>query len=1089
MAAASFFSMSAETMAPYTEAFENASFRPKGWKQVASSSYSAATYTLNTEGGHTGSCVAVKQYMNTFSGYYGNYSYSDVLITPAVEGEVSLWVKKNGTDPTLTYYLIEDGATAPSSYSFKFVPGTDKNLLADKDITDWTKITVADVAKGTYIGIRANDILIDDFSATSADVVYRASLLASISNTTGGTNLNADADNKVTIKFKVELENDGDIDFAASDEGFKIDLVNAHLDNKVVGSGNITEAIPFGAKVSKEFEMTFDAEVAPGTTSNNYKVLISHALVQQPLEASLAWFTIIPYKPVPNLMLAEGNDANASTWNSVDINERATVGAGPAGTQRVFTLWNSGTAPLEVKSVSTDEGFATDAAAFTLEPKAKKSITVSLTGDPGRKDGKITFDAGDFGTFAYDLSGLVTKEDAYSETFEAEGLPAGWIAGNNWLTAKTPATLGVLGGTQWIEHKYTSLDKVISPKLSFEAGEQLHFMAAKTDNTSSTLRVYTSPDRVAWTEVLLIDTKDATDEACRFSSLKPTGTGYGTYEFKLFSAPMPEGETYIAFEAGGACIDNLSGGKLVPVNHDIYVSALSVPEKGQVNTRYITSITIANILAAPETAYKLALVVDGETVAEADETPELALNQSQTFDLRFTPHKQGEFTAQFVFTAGGETLVLREYTVDVEAEKAESEYQIGDNKITTSEPFNTFYNGSQCQIIYTPEMLDMDNGMKLTGVTFKGYNTDLAYKHVKVWAVNTDVTAFDFDNITPLPQADMTLVYDADYTFPIVGDNTAKVYEPVFSFDFNEPFEYTGGSVVLMFDLRNIEGQPDGKHVFFTVDNSAYNYWQDLFDNRVITQKKEFPEDLDDPDEIDWYGYRAGYPVTFFKVAKDVVTVNGGITDDFGKAVPGALVSLVSDDILYSAVADSEGNYSMRVANVNLTYGMTVEAELFDTYTKDEITFDAKTQPVATYDAQLAWTDRSATLTGTVENTLTNGFQTDAMVLLEADMIFYAARTDMQGQFEITVPDFTKEYKVYVVVDEQRVYTDSHKFTSKADTVALNIEYTGIDSVSVSAGTDAEYFNLQGVRIQPDALTPGIYIRRQGGTSTKITVK
>ena len=41
-----------------------------------------------------------------------------------------------------------------------------------------------------------------------------------------------------------------------------------------------------------------------------------------------------------------------------------------------------------------------------------------------------------------------------------------------------------------------------------------------------------------------------------------------------------------------------------------------------------------------------------------------------------------------------------------------------------------------------------------------------------------------------------------------------------------------------------------------------------------------------------------------------------------------------------------------------------------------------------------------------------------------------------------------------------------------------------IDPAADSA--TARYYNLQGIEVSPDALTPGIYIRRQGTTATKI---
>ena len=51
-------------------------------------------------------------------------------------------------------------------------------------------------------------------------------------------------------------------------------------------------------------------------------------------------------------------------------------------------------------------------------------------------------------------------------------------------------------------------------------------------------------------------------------------------------------------------------------------------------------------------------------------------------------------------------------------------------------------------------------------------------------------------------------------------------------------------------------------------------------------------------------------------------------------------------------------------------------------------------------------------------------------------------------------------------------------------------EKAGIDDILENVSdAPAEYYNLQGVRVDGDSLAPGIYIKRQGGKSTKVLVK
>lgn len=48
---------------------------------------------------------------------------------------------------------------------------------------------------------------------------------------------------------------------------------------------------------------------------------------------------------------------------------------------------------------------------------------------------------------------------------------------------------------------------------------------------------------------------------------------------------------------------------------------------------------------------------------------------------------------------------------------------------------------------------------------------------------------------------------------------------------------------------------------------------------------------------------------------------------------------------------------------------------------------------------------------------------------------------------------------------------------------------SGIADVEVAGDSAAEYFNLQGVRVAEDALSAGLYIKRQGNKSTKVIIK
>lgn len=1042
----------AEVTTDYTEGFEGTAFRPKGWRNVASSTYANATFTVNATGGHSGGCLAVNQYSDYYSTYYKNFSYADVLVTPKVKGTVSIWVKANGSKPQLTFYKMSDDKTLGSTYSApSLVEGTEVNIVDGKALDNWTEIKVENVPE-TYIGIRAHNLYIDDFAASEATLSYATSVTADATNTSGSTNFEADSNNKMTVKFKVTLVNTGDTDITGP---FDISLINATNSNKQFGTDRITDNLPFGATIEKEFSMTGDAELAPDTKSNAFRVKIAHSSLGE-VEASLGYFNIIPYAPVKNLMLAEENYKNANNYTSVDIDDMITLGAGAAPSRKLW-LWNSGTAPLKITAISCEGDFSADKTAVELAGDGRADITVSASGAPGLKTGKITFTDATLGDFSYDLQALVTDgaADVYTEDFEAETLPAGWIIPSGWKSTDAGARSD-LAGQKFLASSSSSVYRLISPKLSFADGENFYFMATKTDNTSGKLSVYTSPDRVNWTEVKVIDTRSE-DKSALFNTLKPTGTGYGVYDLRLFAIPMTAGETYIAFDAGGAGIDNLCGGKLVDVSHDIYVVDVNIPTVAAVNTRYITGAKLRNIKAETETGYAIVLEVDGKEVGRAAETPDLESGVDTGVEVTFTPHDAGTFPARLLFVSGDDTVELNKFEITVDEEKASKEYQVGVEKITTTDPFNTFYQGSQAQVIYTPEMLQMETGMKITGVAYHGYTEYEQVKHIKVWIENTEDTAYDPDNIVAAPTDKMTLVYDADYTFRPCGDNNKKEYEPVYAIEFSEPFEYTGKSLRIMTEMRTDASQDEnasGKHSFYTVDNSAYDFWNDKYDNRCIIKKKEYAEDLDDDEySADWYMYKTGYPVTYFTVAKDVAVLKGNITDDFGAAVEGAAVSLASDDILYKAVSDAEGNYSMNIANVGLTYTLDASAEGFDTFTEPDVTFSVAEEPVVTKDILLKWADRTATLTGHVENERTNGPLADATV----SMGDVSTTTDADGNFSLTVAELTADYQLSVSYNDEKLYDKPYKFEAKSADIDILVSWEppkeGLDGISADGMT------------------------------------
>ena len=55
--------------------------------------------------------------------------------------------------------------------------------------------------------------------------------------------------------------------------------------------------------------------------------------------------------------------------------------------------------------------------------------------------------------------------------------------------------------------------------------------------------------------------------------------------------------------------------------------------------------------------------------------------------------------------------------------------------------------------------------------------------------------------------------------------------------------------------------------------------------------------------------------------------------------------------------------------------------------------------------------------------------------------------------------------------------------------VTFTSETSAISSINADNDAPVEYFNLQGIRVNADSMAPGIYVKRQGNSVSKVLVK
>jgi hypothetical protein len=225
----------------------------------------------------------------------------DLLVTPKVSGTIRLKVKayENASSSTKAFvqlWSVNGTATEKDTQLKEFqteIPGYSTGY------GDWVELTY-DVTEGQRIGIRAQNVYIDDFSADAIDTTPEAALVVSsvmdINGNTGtqGTNpvFEQQADGNMKVVLKVTLSNTGDIDFVAgTTENYTMtpawktnySALTYYEDAAI----DITEDIAAGESKTLDVEFTvpytsgykywYIKENVTGTTSSSYRYATSAA--------------------------------------------------------------------------------------------------------------------------------------------------------------------------------------------------------------------------------------------------------------------------------------------------------------------------------------------------------------------------------------------------------------------------------------------------------------------------------------------------------------------------------------------------------------------------------------------------------------------------------------------------------------------------------------------------------------------------------------------------------------------------------------------------------------------------------------------
>ena len=909
------FSMArADVVSPYTYNFEGLStsstdFAPAGWGHVVEGydgygDFYYVDYRLKESGGYGDNGAYLYIGSQTIGdGSWDQGTVADMLVTPPITGDASIYVKKNKSSGTITFYTCSYNASTK-----KYTKGSKYDVtVPELSETEWTKVDIPGVAADTRIGICGDDVSIDEFAAASAVIELRKKLNVSLVKLMSGATADADADGNITLKMNVKVKNNGDVAFNPGDENYSLSIMR-----KNTGSAADTEVYTQPIAVALQPGETSDFielnAVIPVTESARSRFDVRENITGS--SSYGGWVDIYAYKP----------DFSVTT-TSFDVISNGTLqdfGISQSSVDKEYNIRNTkGAAPLTINSITVPEGFTysikdedvaeTLTTPFVVRAHEKLLLTVTMDASVlGSRSGDIVVTPADGQGTAITLpvSGTIVDPSKLYVTFADGKFPAGtYVEGNSWTVDKY--TNGD-GNYSAVNSSITPMTKFVLPKIHLGEGETLTFTAAKRSDNSK-LNVYYSADRVNWTLAQAISA-DASADADKFATDKYSGSSYtyiDIFKYKSFTPAIPAGDWYVAFEAGYSRVGSIVGGTVLAIpEHELLVSNVVMPEDGVVNHAYAASVTIANVGSADIAEGELtAKLYFGETAMQTQALPALASGASTSVSFNVPLREAGTFVTKIAV----EGTVTAEATANivVAQETPSGSKQVGTVTATnTNVPAHLTYRNSDSEIIYTQDVIGLAEGTAIKGLTFKGYKSSKELPlSLEVWMENTTDAAPEAS--APHSTEGMTKVYsNPNIVLGTIGDSNNHM--PIFDLDFSStPFVYTGGNLRVIVQSRSTTYVSTN----FEMDGNRKNM--------AIYRSSDSP--LDEEDE-----YRtADMPVVYLHIDKEATSLSGTVTAN-GAPVADAEVKIASGIVEYSGTTDAEGKYTFPVYQDNLEYTMTV---------------------------------------------------------------------------------------------------------------------------------------------------------------------
>lgn len=319
-----------------------------------------------------------------------------------------------------------------------------------------------------------------------------------------------------------------------------------------------------------------------------------------------------------------------------------------AEAETTFKIKNTGKSPLtDIQVTSDNASFTVANVPESIEAGAEADVTVKMLADAaGTKSGVITVEAPSQATVTFNVSGYVMDNTLFTETFDANELPAGWEMESSG-TYKWTFTDGYAYAT-------SSNARLITPDLTVAEGEKMAIEVKKYNTWSCTLPIYVSKDGGEFTLLKTIANADLS-----------------TDEYRIFYIEGLEAGSYrIRFDGNGIQLNAVNGFHLNMNAPKMEVTPDEKAAFGKVTANAEKTYTVANV-GTGELTVNIASDNEEFTVSPAQL---VITDEAKTFTVtyNYTEGNYGAKTANITVTptyneAAAKTIVATAKAMDPNA--------------------------------------------------------------------------------------------------------------------------------------------------------------------------------------------------------------------------------------------------------------------------------------------------------------------------------------------------------------------------------------------------------------------------------------